>query len=300
MGPPRLTGILSVAIPLLIGPLTGCTGEEEARVIVAGTTSTYDSGLLDTLVLRFRAAHPEWEVRAIAVGSGEALALGRRGDVDVLLVHSPEAEMRFMADGHGLDRVRLMYNDFVLVGPPEDPAGAREADRAAEAFAAIARAGAPFFSRGDSSGTHVKELEIWRAARPGGAPLAGSGPGARASWYRETGQGQGTTLQIADERGAYALTDRATFRILEPWLRLQVVHEGDPSLLNLYSAIRVRRARSPDGAEAFHAWLTSGEGRAVIEGFGGRGGAEPLYRTLSIGEALPVPAGVEPAPGTLR
>lgn len=262
--------------PLLVSAACGGGG---ARVVVAGTTSLQDSGLLDTLMVTFRRSHPDLDLKVIAVGSGEALELGRRGDVDVLLVHSPEAEDRFMAAGHGHDRVPLMYNDFVLVGPPEDPARVAGARNAVDAFARIARSGAPFLSRGDDSGTHVRERELWAEAgiRPGG------------DWHRESGQGQGETLQIAGERGAYALTDRSTFVAMRDILRLRILFEGDPDLLNLYSVIEVARSANPEGGAAFAGWLTSEAGRLTIASFGAEREEGPLFVPLIVGERLPFP-----------
>lgn len=260
-------------------PAVGCGNDGARPVTMAGTTSTYDSGLLDSLMTAYRRSPDPYDIRAIAVGSGEALALGRRGDVDLLLVHSPAAEYAFLEAGHGDERVPLMYNDFVVVGPPDDPADVRNAATAAEAFEAIARHGARFLSRGDSSGTHVREVEIWRSA--------GSPP--RGQWYAESGQGQGQTLQIAGERGAYTLADRPTFLVLRPGLRLDILHERDPALTNLYSLIRVRRARNLEGAGHFAAWLTSARGRRVIARFGKEQFGESLFHPLVVGEVLPLP-----------
>lgn len=260
-------------------PATGCGEDGPSPVTLAGTTSTYDSGLLDSLVAAYRRTPEARPVRALAVGSGEALALGRRGDVDLLLVHSPAAEHAFLAAGHGEERVPLMYSDFVVVGPPDDPAGIRRAGTATQALQAIAREGARFLSRGDSSGTHAREVEIWGSA--------GMSPAGR--WYAESGQGQAQTLQIASERAAYTLTDRPTFLILRPGLRLEILYEGDPALANLYSLIRVRRARDPEGAAHFARWLTSTRGRRVIARFGRERFGESLYHPMVVGEVLPLP-----------
>ncbi len=255
-------------------------GPRPATVVLAGTTSTHDTGLLDSLLVAFRAEHPESRVRAMAVGSGEALELGRRGDVDVLLVHAPAAELRFVETGHGHDRVPLMYNDFILLGPRDDPAGVADAGTAAEALAAIARNEAPFVSRGDSSGTHAREMALWEAV---GLRAGGRAP----SWYMETGQGQAETAFIASERQAYVLIDRATFTVLRDDLGLEMLLEGDPALLNLYSVIVSSRAAHPEEATRLAGWLTSEAGRAVIARFGQAQFEQPLYWPLVVGESLP-------------
>ncbi len=248
--------------------------------MLGATTSTYDSGLLDSLIARFWSARPGYQVRPIVVGSGQALELGRRGDVDVLLVHAPQAEDRFMADGHGVDRVPLMYNDFVLAGPPEDPAAVRGMSEATRALAAIAAINAEFVSRGDGSGTHEREAGLWEAA---GISPAGD-------WYVVSGQGQGTSLQLAGELGAYTLVDRATFTMLRPLLRLEPLLQGDPALVNLYSVIVASRAAHPAAARVFADWLTSEEGRLAIASFGSDAEGVPLFTPLVVGRTLPVPA----------
>ncbi|CAA9466990.1 MAG: Tungstate ABC transporter, substrate-binding protein, partial [uncultured Solirubrobacteraceae bacterium] len=201
VSPPRIRVALSVLLALCACVLAACGGSDGARrpVILAATTSTQDSGLLDVLVPAFE-ADSGWRVRTVALGSGQAIALGRRGEADVVLAHSPAAERALMASGVAGDRRLVMVNDFVLVGPPGDPARAA-GDSAPAALAAIARRRAPFVSRGDESGTHVFELGLWKRAEV--AP--------RPPWYQETGQGQSATLRLAAERGAYALSDRATY-----------------------------------------------------------------------------------------
>jgi tungstate transport system substrate-binding protein len=263
----------------LVAASAGC-GPTGDSIVLAATTSTYDSGLLDSLVARFKTEHPDYSVRSVVVGSGQALELGRRGDADVLLVHAPEAEERFMADGHGVDRFPVMYNDFVLVGPPDDPAGVRGVPEAARALATIVEAGARFVSRGDDSGTHLREMALWRTA--GVAP---QGP-----WYLVSGQGQGTSLQLASERGAYTLVDRATLSTLRRLLRLQPLVQGDPALVNLYSVIRTSRAAHPVEASVFADWLTSEEARLMIANFGSDEAGYPLYTPLVVGATLPIPS----------
>jgi len=199
------------------------------------------------------------------------LELGRRGDADLLLVHAPAAERRFMEEGYGTERTPLMRNDFVIVGPPNDPAGVAGARGAAEAFGRIAAAGARFISRGDSSGTHERELALWRAA----------GVQPEPPWYIESGQGQGTTLQIASERRAYALADRATFTVLFGVLDLRPLIEGpDPELGNVYSVIVPAAAAHPAEAHVLAAWLLSPAGREAIAGYRLAGSATPLFMPL--------------------
>lgn len=240
--------------------------------MLASTTSVDDSGLLDVLLPAFHAAHPDYKVKVVAVGSGEALALGLRGDADVLITHSPSAEQRFMAEGGGRTHATFMRNDFVLVGPPNDPAGARSA-AVSRALLSVAAAGAPFISRGDDSGTHAREQTLWDAA---GVDPSG------ASWYMSIGQGMGEALRVASERGGYTLTDRATYLSLMETLLLDILVAGDRGLTNEYSVITTTRGRNCDGADALAAWLRSEDGQALIGAFGaerfGRALFEPLLR----------------------
>jgi len=238
-----------------------------SRLILATTTSVEDSGLLQELVPAFEAAHPEYAVQYTAVGSGQALELGRRGDADVLIVHSPEDEARFMADGHGADRRAVMSNEFVLLGPGTDPAGVRGIADAAAAFRRIAAAGAPFISRGDQSGTHQRERSMWSAA---GVKPSGSG-------YTEAGVGMGEALGIASQRQAYILSDIATWLFVRGGLDLEILSRGDARLLNPYSVIRCAQAANPAGAEAFAEWLVGDEAQALIGRFGLSNVGEPLF-----------------------
>ncbi len=243
-----------------------CAGGPQ-EIVLASTTSTEDSGLFEALLPAFRRAHPEYRVRVIAVGSGEALRLAARGDADVVLTHSPRAEAEFMAAGHGESRWPVMFNDFVIVGPEDGPASACPQADAAAALGCIARAGALFISRGDDSGTHARERELWSAAglEPGG------------SWYREAGQGMGAVLMMASERRAYTLTDRGTFLSLQDRLRLSVRVEGDPRLRNPYSVTVVRAASNLTGARAFARWLTGREAQRLIGDFGRERFERPLF-----------------------
>jgi tungstate transport system substrate-binding protein len=229
-------------------------------VILGSTTSTQDSGLFDVLIPAFQQANPQFLMKVIAVGSGEALKLGEKKDVDVLLVHSPSAETSFVAAGFGTDRKPVMYNDFVIVGPASDPAKISGLKTGADAFKKIAAAKAGFASRGDASGTYTKEVSLWTAA--GVAPKG-------QSWYKSTGQGMGETLQYANEKRIYTLVDRGT------WLAskakspdLKILLEGDPKLFNPYHVILIPGAKNTAGAKAFADWLVSAAGQKVIGDFG--------------------------------
>ncbi len=248
----------------------GC-GDVTPSLILGATTSTYDSGLLEVLVQQFRDDHPSARVRTIVVGSGEALELARRGDIDVLIVHAPIAEERFVAEGHSARRQPLMSNDFVIAGPLSDPAGVRSTPDPAAGFRRIAASGAGFVSRGDSSGTHERELALWRDART--TPTR--------PWYLESGQGQATTLQIASERQAYVLTDRATFDVLADITDLAPLSGDHPSLVNPYSVIVPTNAALPDQAHALADWLVSDEAASAIDGFRLPDASDPLFRPVN-------------------
>jgi tungstate transport system substrate-binding protein len=239
----------------------------ERSIILATTTSTQDSGLLDDLLPAFTAG-TGWEVKPVAVGSGQAIELGRRGEADVLLVHSPAAEEEFVAEGTAGRRLLVMHNDFVLLGPAADPAGVRGAP-VEEAMRRIAGSGAVFVSRGDDSGTHARERSLWEQA--GVAPAG--------SWYQETGQGMGATLRVAAEKAGYTLADRATY--LSQPDGLEVLAEGDPGLLNVYHVIemttRAGERVQPEGAAAFADWITGAEAQRRIEEFGRAEYGQPLF-----------------------
>jgi tungstate transport system substrate-binding protein len=228
---------------------------------LATTTSTQDSGLLDVLVPAFE-KETGVRVKVVAVGTGQALALGQRGDAGVLLVHARAAEDAFVAQGYGVDRRDVMYNDFLLVGPAADPAGVRPAHTAAAALARIAGRRSTFVSRGDDSGTHKKEQELWRAAR-----VQASG-----EWYLRAGAGMGEVLRMASERGAYTLSDRATFLAQQKGLQLVTLLEGDRALFNPYGVIAVNPRRLPGvnytGARRFIQFLTSPPAQRLIADFG--------------------------------
>ena len=206
-----------------------------------------DSGLFDVLIPAFSKAYPQYNVKVVAVGSGQALTLGQNGDADVLLVHSPAAELTFMSKGYGIDRKAVMYNDFIIVGPASDPAKIKGLTSATEAFAKIAAAKALFFTRGDASGTNAAELALWKAAK-----ITPSG-----SWYVKTGQGMGQTLTITDQKGGYTLSDRATYLADKSSLRLQILVQGDKALFNQYHVITCKKAKNLQGANDFMNWIVS-------------------------------------------
>ena len=262
------------AAALVTCALPGCARDagQPARLVLASTTSTEDSGLFDVLIPAFEQAHPDLDVVVIAVGTGEALELGRRGDADVLLVHAPQAESVFVAEGHGTERREVMVNDFVLVGPSTDPAGIRGGRDAVAALRRIAQVGAPFVSRGDDSGTHRKERDLWATA---GVTPAFEG-------YLEAGQGMGDVLAIAGEKRAYTLSDGATFLALGARHGLVILVEGDTVLLNPYAVIPVTGAANASGARAFADWLTSPDGQAVIAAFGVDRFGAPLFRPSAL------------------
>lgn len=243
--------------------LTSCSspsspGESVSTFVVASTTSTQDSGLLDELVPSFEQDHPDLRAKVVAVGSGEAIDLGRQGDADVLLVHSPKQEEQFMTEGFGEFRKRVMKNNFVIIGPSTDRARVAGASDAAAAVQKIAAAQDTFLSRGDESGTHQRELDLWEKA----------GVDHSGDWYVESGQGMAETLSISDQRSAYTLTDTATFKVMEGRISLKVLFEGDPALVNPYSVIPVKEARNREAALAFASWMTGSRGQQVIRKFG--------------------------------
>jgi len=242
------------------------------ELILATTTSTQDSGLLDVLVPMYEKQTGD-RVKVIAVGSGAALELGRKGNADVLLVHSPAAEEAFVKEGAGVRRTRVMYNDFVLVGPAADPAKIKGLKDVAAAMKAISSAKAPFYSRGDSSGTHAAELALWKAAAieaPKGQP-----------WYAETGQGMGATLTVATEKSGYTVSDRATWLANADKARLPILVEGDSKLFNVYHVIPVNpekhAAVNKDSAEQFRQFMVAKDTLAVIGNFGKDKYGAPLF-----------------------
>ena len=244
-------------------PPTAMPAPASPNLILATTTSTQDSGLLDVLIPLFE-QETGYKVQTVAVGSGQAMTMGQQGNADVLLVHSPAAEVAFMTAGWGKERALVMHNDFLVVGPSADPAKIKGL-APVDAFKAIAAASATFISRGDNSGTNTKELALWKSA---GLDPAGS----KAAWYIESGQGMGATLQIASEKGAYTLTDRATYLANKANLQLDILVEKDNALLNVYHVITVDPAKWPkvnyDGAIAFMKFMTEPSTQDVIGKFG--------------------------------
>jgi tungstate transport system substrate-binding protein len=244
----------------------------QKNLILATTTSTQDSGLLDVLVPLFE-KQTGYFVKTIAVGSGQAMSMGMKGEADVLLVHSPAAEKKFMAEGYGTERLIVMHNDFVIVGPPADPAGIKGAKSTPGAFQKIAAANALFLSRGDNSGTHAKEKGVWAAA---GIKPAGQ------KWYQETGLGMGQTLNVAAEKKGYTLTDRGTYLALQKNLAgLPILVQGDAILLNVYHVIGVNPVKWPKvnaaGAKAFAAFMVSPDVQGIIKTFGVSKYGAPLF-----------------------
>jgi len=258
---------------LILFLLTSCTAESSKppSLLLISTTSTQDSGLLDVLLPAFT-EKTGYKVQLVAVGSGQALKLGEEGNADVILLHSPAAEKEFVANGFGIDRRLVMHNDFVIVGPPSDPASLRAQPALDSAFEAIFSSASTFVSRGDDSGTHVKELAIWKNA---GLDPTGE------NWYLETGQGQGATLSIASEKEGYALTDRGTFLAYRSNVNLEILFEGDPFLLNIYHVITINPEKFPnvnlEGAKSFADFITSPEGQEIIAEFGVDQYGEPLF-----------------------
>ncbi|HSG44795.1 MAG TPA: substrate-binding domain-containing protein [Anaerolineales bacterium] len=251
--------------------LTACTTNQNKDLLLVSTTSTQDSGLLDVLLPAFE-SQSGYRVRLVATGSGQALKIGKQGNADVILLHSPDAEEEFMANGFGIDRRMVMHNDFVIVGPPSDPALILSQPEPVSAFEAIYASASTFVSRGDESGTHVKELAIWENA--------GLDPHGQ-SWYLETGQGQGNTLSIASEKGGYALVDRGTFLAYKTNLNLEILLEGDPFLLNVYHILTVNPEKwkgvNLEGARAFADFITSSKGQDIIAEFGVDEYGQPLF-----------------------
>jgi tungstate transport system substrate-binding protein len=240
-------------------------------IILATTTSTQDSGLLDVLLPIFE-KKTGYFVKTIAVGSGQAMAMGEKGEADVLLVHSPDAEKKFIAEGYGVNQRLVMHNDFIIVGPSEDPAKIKGMKSSAEAFKKMASAKALFLSRGDNSGTHAKERAIWKAT--------GMNPEGE-KWYQQTGLGMGQTLSVAAEKKGYTLADRGTYLAMKKNLGLDILIEGDAILLNIYHVIEVNPAKWPKinvaGAKAFADFMVSKETQNIIKTFGVDKFGSPLF-----------------------
>lgn len=240
------------------------------RVLLVTTTTVEDSGLLEHLTDAFHASQDRYRLSTTALGSGAALEIGRRGDADLLITHDPTEEARFMAESHGAEQGALMRSDFIVAGPPADPADIAGLTDLAAALDRIARAGATFISRADDSGTHHKELELWaRAGR--------SGRGERTPSYVEAGSGMAETLRMADQREAYVLTDRGTFRHLAQGMVLEPLVTAAPPEVNSYQYTLPTRPPHPEAARALLAWLR-GPGQAVIADYGASRFGEPLFQ----------------------
>jgi tungstate transport system substrate-binding protein len=247
------------ALPRLSAPFRA----QSPEVILATTTSTRDAGLLDSLLPVFE-RQTRYHVKVIAVGSGQALAMGRRGDADIVLSHAPEAERVLVDSGYFVRRRLVMHNEFLVVGPAADPAGLRGLSDAVAAFRRIAERRAPFVSRGDQSGTHQREQLLWKRTGMAGPPHDG--------WYVESGQGMGATLQLADEKRAYTLTDRATYLAWRDKLQLVPMVEGDSLLYNVYHVLELDPRNAPranlSGGRALADFFVAPETQQLIAGFG--------------------------------
>jgi tungstate transport system substrate-binding protein len=296
----RIRGIVAIAVFLLALVLGGCGNDASSsdqpsadaatggsrtpaaaasarpqpanpEIIVSTTTSTVDSGLLDVLQPVFE-QQTGYRLTILSQGSGAALKTGERGEADVVFVHSPAAEQQFMKDAHGTRRELVMHNDFVIVGPPKDPARVKGAQNLDDALKRIAGSNTPFISRGDNSGTHVLEQNLWKTV---GVTPTGQG------WYQESGSGMGQTLQIASEKGGYTISDRGTFLNLKRNLELDVVRENDGPLLNVYHVIQVDPSKSSkvngDGATAFINFLIAPDTQRMIGEYGKERFGQPLF-----------------------
>ena len=244
---------------------------KQKNIILATTTSTQDTGLLDVLIPVFE-KQTGYFVKTIAVGSGQAMTMGQKGEADVMLVHSPDAEKKFVEEGYGINRRLVMHNDFIIVGPAVDPAKIKGVKSSAEAFKMIAKAEGLFMSRGDKSGTDAKEKTLWKKAEitPAGQ-----------KWYQETGLGMGQTLSVAAEKKGYTLADRGTYLSLKKNLGLDILVEGDPALLNIYHVIEVNSAKWPkanaEGAKAFADFMVAKRTQDIIKSFGVDKYGSPLF-----------------------
>jgi tungstate transport system substrate-binding protein len=252
------------AAALLVAPLAPVpAAAQRPDLILATTTSTRDAGLLDSLLPLFE-RESGYRVKVVAVGSGQALEMGRRGDADVVLSHAPESERALVDSGYFVRRRLVMHNDFIIVGPPGDPAGLRGTSDAVAAFQRLAQRRATFVSRGDRSGTHQREQMLWRKAAVT--------PPASGSWYVESGQGMGATLQLADEKHAYTLSDRATYLAWRDQLQLALLLEGDPLLYNVYHVLELNPKNAPRinvaGGQAFADFLVAPATQTRIAAFG--------------------------------
>ena len=262
--------LAGLAVTLVLMAWTPAQAQEK-NIILATTTRTQDSGLLDVLLPVFE-KKTGYFLKTIAVGSGQAMTMGQKGEADVLLVHSPDAEKKFVADAYGIHRRLVMHNDFIVVGPAADPAKIKGAKPTTAVFNKIASAGSLFLSRGDNSGTHSKEKAIWKAC--------GINPDGQ-KWYQQTGLGMGQTLNVASEKNGYTLADRGTYLAMKKNLQLDILAEGDAILLNIYHVIEVTPAKWPKvnaaGAKAFSDFMVAKETQEFIKTFGVDKFGSPLF-----------------------
>ncbi|MGB7947728.1 MAG: substrate-binding domain-containing protein [Candidatus Binatia bacterium] len=268
----RDSGVFLFAVLLLTSMTVGMApaAESSKNVILSTTTSTQDSGLLDVLIPVFE-KQTGYSVKTVSVGTGQALALAAKGDADVAVVHAPSLEKKYVAEGKFLNRRLVMYNDFVVIGPKEDPAKIKSATTALAAVKLIEQSKSLFVSRGDNSGTHNLEKSLWKQA----------GIQPKGDWYIEAGQGMGATLGIANERNAYTITDRGTYLALQKRVTLPVLVEGDRLLLNVYSVMEVNPANGPRvntaGGKAFADFMVSAPTQKAIKSFGVEKFGQPLF-----------------------
>ena len=265
----KLISVSLLVILLMVVMVSGCanqgennqteankTAPEDPQITLATTTSTYDSGLLDEVIPAFE-KETGYEVHILSKGTGASLELGKRGDVDVLLVHAKDRELKLVEEGYFVDRKDVMYNDFIVIGPADDPAGIKNMESAAEAFTKIEENNSSFVSRGDNSGTNMKEISIWSEA----------GIEPSGDWYMAVGQGMGETLRITDEKQAYTMTDRGTYLSMKDKMSLEVLVEGDPILFNQYGIMAVNPEKHDvnyEGAKALIQFMESEKGQEMI------------------------------------
>ncbi|MEN6507882.1 MAG: substrate-binding domain-containing protein [Smithella sp.] len=263
--------ILIAAVLVVTGAANVFAAPKQKNIILATTTSTQDSGLLDVLIPIFE-KETGYFVKTIAVGSGQAMKMGEKGEADVMLVHSPDAEKKFIEEGYGVNRRLVMHNDFIIVGPAADPAKIKGVKSSSEALKLIANSSSLFMSRGDNSGTHAKEKTLWKKS---GIVPAGQ------KWYQETGLGMGQTLNVASEKKGYTLADRGTYLATRKSLALDILNEGDAALLNIYHVIEVNSSKWPKanarGAKAFADFMVSRKTQDIIKTFGVDKYGSPLF-----------------------
>lgn len=263
--------LLIVAALVVMGAANVLAAPKQKNIILATTTSTQDSGLLDILIPIFE-KKTGYFVKTIAVGSGQAMKMGEKGEADVMLVHSPDAEKKFIEEGYGVNRRLVMHNDFVIIGPGDDSAKIKGVKSSAEALKLIANSSSLFMSRGDNSGTHAKEKTLWK--KTGIVP-------AGQKWYQETGLGMGQTMNVASEKKAYTLADRGTYLATRKNLGLEILNEGDAALLNIYHVIEVNSSKWPKanagGAQAFADFMVSKKTQDIIKTFGVDKYGSPLF-----------------------